>query len=258
MLEIRNLTAGYADKNVLAGVSLTVPEGKTTILVGPNGCGKTTLLKAVSGLIPPRAGEIIMDGQSLISLSPGERARKVACLPQSRRLPDSTAFQLVLSGRFPYLAWPRRYGEKDREMARAAMEKTGVWPLKEKPVAELSGGMRQKVYIAMALAQDTPLILMDEPTTFLDIAHQLQTMEQARILSREGKAVLMVLHDLDMALRYADQLAVMKEGTLIGAGTPEEMYESGRLAEAFHVDVGRVWTDDGWRYYYRSGKGAAE
>jgi iron complex transport system ATP-binding protein len=257
MLEIRNLSAGYPDKPVLKDISMSIPAGAVTVIVGPNGSGKSTLLKALAGILPA-SGSVRLDEQELLGLPGRELAKKVAFLPQNRTVPEITVKNLVLHGRFPYLSYPRRYRQEDLTAAAAAMAKMGIADLADRSLATLSGGQRQKVYIAMALAQDTPVVLLDEPNTFLDIAHQIQTMEQARLLAREGKSILMVLHDLDMALRYADQLAVMKDRKLTGAGTPEEMYESGRLAEAFHVDVGRVWTEDGWRYYYKGGKEAAE
>lgn len=231
MVEIQHLTAGYGEKMILHDISLTFPPGTFTVVAGPNGCGKSTLLKAAAGLIPSVSGEI-RTGQPV--------ARCVAYLPQSRRLPEMTAGQLVLHGRFPWLLWPRRYRESDRSIARRAMERLDVAEFWDVPLSELSGGTRQKCYIAMALAQDTPALLLDEPASYLDIAHQLRLMDLCRELAREGKAVAAVLHDLPLALRFADRIAVMDQGRLTALGTPEEILASGALERAFGVRILRL------------------
>ena len=193
MLEIKGLHAGYSGKAVLKGIDLAVPAGTVTAVIGPNGCGKSTLLKAVCGLLPASAGEVTMDGTSLLSVAGTERAKQIAYLPQERQIPDITALRMVLHGRFPYLSYPRRYRAEDLRIAREAMARMDLQDQEQMPVSELSGGMRQKVYIAMVLAQDTPAVLMDEPTTFLDVAHQLQMMEQAAQMAQAGKSVLLVV-----------------------------------------------------------------
>lgn len=182
-------------------------------------------------------------------LSAKQFARLAALLPQSRPLPGITAGSLVLHGRFPYLGYPRRYSREDREAAHQAMERTGVAGLEGVPMAHLSGGQRQKVYLAMALAQDTPVLLLDEPTTFLDIAHQLELAETARTLAEEGKAVVMVLHDLNLALSCAHRVAVLEEGQLRRVGAPEEIYASGVLEKVFQVRAHSVETAKGERQY---------
>jgi len=248
MLEIKNLTAGYAGKPVLQNLSLTIPAGQVTAVVGPNGCGKSTLLKVLAGILPGQ-GSLLLQGQALDGLSSRERAQKIAYLPQNRTVPEITAGRLVLHGRFPYLSYPRRYRQEDYGAAERAMARLGILDLKDRDLTTLSGGQRQKVYIAMVLAQDTPVVLLDEPNTYLDIAHQLQMMAQAKLLAAEGKAVVLVLHDLAMALETADQLAVMKEGTILCHGTCEAVFPSGALQQAFGVTVNRIQTPDGWRYY---------
>lgn len=248
MLEIKNLTAGYAGKPVLQNLSLTIPAGQVTAVVGPNGCGKSTLLKVLAGILPGQ-GSLLLQGQALDGLSSRERAQKIAYLPQNRTVPEITAGRLVLHGRFPYLSYPRRYRQEDYGAAERAMARLGILDLKDRDLTTLSGGQRQKVYIAMVLAQDTPVVLLDEPNTYLDIAHQLQLMTLARLLAAEGKAVVLVLHDLAMALETADQLAVMKEGTILCHGTCEAVFPSGALQQAFGVTVNRTQTPDGWRYY---------
>lgn len=250
MLELTDLRASYGGSEVLHGISLSAPTAKITAIVGPNGSGKSTLLKAIAGINPAIGGQISFCGQALRSLPPRELARRVAYLPQNRQVPEITAQRLVLHGRFPYLSYPRRYRQQDMEIARRAMETLEIEALGQREMHTLSGGQRQKVYLAMVLAQDTPVVLMDEPTTFLDIAHQIQLMDQARYLAQQGKTVVMVLHDLSMALQRADRLAVMAEGRILCQGSAEAVYASGCLDEAFGVKVRRVWTDAGWQYYY--------
>jgi len=250
MLELCGLCAGYGAKQVLHDVSLDIPAGKVTVIVGPNGCGKSTLLKTLAGLLPKTSGTVRIDGQDTAKLSPRQLAQQLSYLPQDRQIPDITALRMVLHGRFPYLSYPRRYRQEDLEAARAAMEKMGIADLQDAPVSTLSGGTRQKVYIAMALAQDTPVILMDEPTTFLDISHQLQTMQQARQLAETGKTVVLVLHDLLLAMQHADRIAVMEDGRTVQAGSPETVLDSGCVERVFGVRLCRFRTECGWKYYY--------
>ena len=249
MLEIQNLTVGYGGEPVLEDISLAIPRGKVTVIAGPNGCGKSTLLKAIAGILPAK-GSLRLGGQELLTLSPRDLAQRIAYLPQNRQVPEITAKRLVLHGRFPYLSYPRRYSRGDEEIARQAMEALGIWDLADRNLAGLSGGQRQKVYIAMALAQDTPVVLLDEPNTFLDIAHQMQMMEQAKLLASQGKTVVLVLHDLAMALEHGDFLALLSRGSVLARGSAEEVYLSGKLKEAFGVEVRRIRTPEGWKYYY--------
>jgi len=247
MLEIRNVSAGYPGHPVLQDISLSVPDGAVTVIAGPNGCGKSTLLKVLAGILPA-SGSAVLDGQELMCLPGRQRAKKVAFLPQNRTVPEITVKNLVLHGRFPYLSYPRRYRQEDYRMAETAMEKMGVAHLADRSLTTLSGGQRQKVYIAMALAQDTPVVLLDEPNAFLDIAHQLQLMEQAKALAGEGKTVVLVLHDLSMALDCADSMAVMSEGKCLFQGSPGDVFLSRCLDAAFGVEMQRFWTPNGWKY----------
>ena len=249
MIELKNVSAGYPGKPVLHNLSLSIAPGAVTVIAGPNGCGKSTLLKALVRLNPHNGGEIRIGGAPIETFSPNALARKLAYLPQNRSVPDITVRRMVLHGRFPYLSYPRRYRPQDHAAVDGALNKLGLSDLADTPMAKLSGGMQQKVYIAMALAQDTPAILMDEPTAFLDIAHRLQLMDLARQLAREGKAVVLVLHDLPLALRYADRIAVLCDGRLLDEGTPEEVFARGTLEEAFCVKLHRTADQDGWHYY---------
>lgn len=251
MLEIQKLYSGYGGTEVLHGIDLSIPSGRITVIAGPNGCGKSTLLKAIAGIHPARAGGILLDGKELRNMEPRELAKNVAYLAQSRQIPEITVQRLVLHGRFPYLSYPRRYRKCDLQIAERAMKTMGIMELADRYLSTLSGGQRQKVYIAMALAQDTPVVLLDEPNSFLDIAHQMQLMEQAKALANMGKIVVPVLHDLALAMKCADYLTVMDHGRILKQGTPEAVFESGCLEQAFGVGIARVHTGDGWQYYYR-------
>ena len=249
MLEIKDLRGGYAGREVLHGVSLEARAGGITAILGPNGCGKSTLLKAVCGVVPAASGQVRLDGADLLELSPKRLAQKVSYLAQSRQVPDMTVERLVLHGRFPYLSYPRRYRAEDYRIAGEAMERMGILDLAEIPLDRLSGGQRQKAYIAMALAQDTEVILLDEPTTYLDVAYQLQFLRLAGDLASAGKHVLMVAHDLSHALETADNVVLLKDGTVAMRGTPEAVYASGALDEVFGVRVARA-EEGGQRHYF--------
>ncbi|MEY8404100.1 ABC transporter ATP-binding protein [Oscillospiraceae bacterium 44-34] len=251
MIELKNLQAGYQGRPVLEGVSLDFRPGEVLAILGPNGCGKSTLLRTANGLLAESGGEVLVDSVPLGELSAREIARKIAYLPQSRSVPNITAGRMVLHGRFPYLSYPRRYRREDHEMVQKALEWVGAAELASRPLAELSGGQRQKVYLAMALAQDTETILMDEPTTYLDVGCQLEVMALSRRLAEEGRAVVMVLHDLTLALRCAHRAALLSGGKICQVGTPEELYGGEVLKRVMGVRLGRVETEEGWRYFYR-------
>ena len=250
MIELKNLSAGYGGLEVIHGVSLAFTPGRVLALLGPNGCGKSTLLRAALGLIPKSGGQVLMGGVPLASLSPRERALKAAYLSQTRPTPNITAYRMVLHGRFPHLSYPRRYRREDYAAADQALKRADAADVAHRPMRELSGGQRQKVYLAMALAQEAPTLLMDEPTTFLDVGHQLEVMAAARRLAAEGRAVVMVLHDLPLAMRGADDIALLDRGRLAAWGTAEEVYAGRALDRVFGVALGRVKTESGWQYYY--------
>ena len=191
-----------------------------------------------------------MDGIGLESLSPKGIARKMTYLAQFRAVPNITAQRMVLHGRFPHLSYPRRYSPEDYERVRQAMEQAGVTDLAHRVLPQLSGGQRQRVYLAMALAQDTSYVFFDEPTTYLDVERQLEVMETAHLLARQGKAVVLVIHDLCLALRTAHKVVVLDGGRVRFVGPPDELYDSGIVEEVFSVPVRRVDTPNGSRYYY--------
>lgn len=249
-VELEQVSAGYEKRDILRGVDLKIPAGKITTLIGGNGSGKSTLLRAALGFIPLRGGDVRLEGVSIKGLSRAELAKRAAYLPQGKNVPDLSAGRMVLHGRFPYLAYPRRYSSRDYAIAGEAMEQMGIGDLGERPLSQLSGGMRQKVYIAMALAQQAPLIVMDEPTTYLDIGQQLRFAQTIRKLSEEGKTVLLVLHDILLALKLSDRIAALQEGRIAGCGTPEEILEAGVTERLYGVRVRKLETDKGPRYYY--------
>ena len=247
MLELRGIAAGYGGTPVLREVSFTVPKGSLTALIGPNGCGKTTLLRAAARQLPLLAGEILLDGRPVSSYGRTEFARKAAFMPQVRSVPAITAGALVAHGRFPHLGFSRRLRPEDRAAVQAAMEATGVADWTNRDLRALSGGERQRVYLAMALAQDTDLILLDEPTTYLDPGRQFELLDLIASLPGRGKTVVMVLHDLSHALRYSTQLLLLEQGRLVQRGTPEELYAGGQLDRVFGIRSRRA--PDGSYYF---------
>ena len=249
-MELRQLRAGYGEHMVLDGIDLALRPGEVLALLGPNGRGKSTLIRAALGLLPLAGGQVLIDGADAAALSPRQRAQKAAYLPQTRPVPNITALRMVLHGRFPHLTYPRRFRQEDYAAAMAALEQADAACLARRPMPELSGGQRQRVYLAMALAQDAPTLFLDEPTAFLDVSHQLEVGRLAGQLARQGKAVVLVLHDLPLALSTADRLAVLKGGRLLAVDGPEALCADGILNSVFGIELGRVMTDRGWRYYY--------
>lgn len=251
MLTVHHIFAGYGSAEVLHDISFTAQQSGITTVIGRNGCGKSTLLKAICGILPVSGGEILLDESSITELSPNERARKIAYLAQGKNTPDITAGRMVLHGRFPYLTYPRRYSKTDYEVAGSAMARLGLSEYTDTPIAQLSGGTRQKVYIAMALAQCAPVILMDEPTSYLDIGQQVKLAGMTRELAAQGKTVLLVLHDLLLALKLSDRICVMADGRMLMQDTPDAVLHSGILQSLYGVRVHSLQTEDGIQYYYQ-------
>lgn len=236
MIELKTVSAGYGRNAVLKDVSVSFEKGRLTSVIGVNGCGKSTLLKTVLGMLPSSGG-ITIDGSKLGDLTRNEIARKIAYLAQGKNTPDMTVEQLVLHGRFPHLSYPRRYSKQDHEIAFAAMEQVGIGELAAKPLHTLSGGMRQNAYIAMALAQGTDYVLLDEPTTYLDISHQLELMKQLRTLADNGKGIVAVMHDLPMALTFSDRVVLLHDGRILSDDTPEGVCRQKTIDRVFRVAV---------------------
>lgn len=239
-LVVKNITAGYEKKRVIEDVSFYGEKGKVTAIIGPNGCGKSTLLKTISKVITPEKGEILLDGVNLLSLTRTESAKRVSYLSQSRNTSEIKVSSLVLHGRFPYTGYPRRYSNSDYKKVDAALEKMGVGNKRDELVSSLSGGERQKVYIAMCLVQETDVILFDEPTTYLDISRQFKVLAEAKEIAREGKCVIVVLHDIIQALETADKIVVMDKGRVVLENTPDEVYASGVLDSVFDINIKRA------------------
>lgn len=237
MIAIKDLYSGYGDDDILKGVSLNILNNKLTVIAGPNGCGKSTLLKTISGIIKKTSGSIFIDNVDLSNISPLDRAKRIAYLSQNRSVPDIAVKNLVLHGRFPYLSYPRIYRAEDREAVDMALERMGIESIRDKMVSELSGGERQKVYIAMALAQGSDYLLLDEPTTFLDISHQFQLLDLAKELCSENKSVVMVLHNLESALSIADSFILMDKGRLLFEGSVDDVYSSKLIDKVFNVEI---------------------
>lgn len=239
MLEVRSLSISYGERPVLHALSLEVAAGSILALIGPNGSGKTTLIRAVSGLIKSQNGSIFVQGKELSSLSPSDRARLIAVVPQARSLPPAfTAWETVLLGRTPYLNWLGQVSKKDEAAARQAMERTETLDLADRRVGELSGGEQQRVLLARALAQASPVLLMDEPTAHLDLQHQIHQLSQVRQLARESLlAVLVVLHDLNLVARYADQVVLLVKGQIAAQGKPLDVLKDEILSQAYHVPL---------------------
>ncbi|WP_329247448.1 ABC transporter ATP-binding protein [Actinoallomurus sp. NBC_01490] len=234
-LTAQDLTLAYEDRTVVDGLDLEIPDGQVTVIVGPNACGKSTLLRALGRLLKPRRGVVLLDGAELARVPRKQIARTVGVLPQSPTPPDGiTVADLVARGRQPHQTWWRQWSEDDERATAEALERTATADLAERPVEELSGGQRQRAWIAMALAQDTELLLLDEPTTFLDIAHQVEVLDLIRQLNHErGRTVVAVLHDLNQAARYADHLVAMKAGRIIAQGPPRDVVTAELVQEVF-------------------------
>ena len=239
MLSVRELRAGYGSHQVLRGVTLDCAAGELLAVVGPNGCGKTTLLRAISGIIPIRGGDVSIAGEGLPGLRPAALARLVAVVPQNAAMPARyTAFQIAMLGRTPHLRLLQSEGARDAAIVREAMERTHCWDLRDRYVDELSGGERQRVVIARALAQQPRLLLLDEPTSHLDIAHQVEVFALIRELCHErGIAAVAVVHDLTLAATYADRVAVMDRGAVRACGDPAEIVDAPLIEAVYGVRV---------------------
>ena len=249
MIELSHISTGYGIKIILNDVSVAFEKGKLTSIIGANGCGKSTLLKTILGILPSQSGNVTIDGARLKEMSRNDIARRIAYLSQVKNTPDMTVEQLVLHGRFPHLSYPRRYTDKDRVIAVGVMEQMGIVEYAHKPLYSLSGGMKQNSYIAMALAQETDYILLDEPTTYLDIAHQLELMKILRSLADSGKGIVAVMHDLPMAFTFSDKIILINDGRIVDDERPEKIYERNIIDKVFGIALDR--SKDGRSYSYK-------
>jgi ABC-type cobalamin/Fe3+-siderophores transport system ATPase subunit len=234
-LRAEELTLGYDGRIVSEALDVRVPPGSFTAIVGPNACGKSTLLRALARLLKPERGTVVLDGRPIRSLRSKEVARRLGLLPQSSVAPDAiTVADLVARGRYPHQGLLRQWSDADERAVRAAMEATGVAALAQRAVDELSGGQRQRVWLAMVLAQETDILLLDEPTTFLDIAHQIEVLDLcADLHERHGRTLVAVLHDLNHACRYATHLIAMRDGAVVAEGDPAEIVDEALVERVF-------------------------
>ncbi|MBB4929639.1 iron complex transport system ATP-binding protein [Lipingzhangella halophila] len=233
-----DVTLGYGDTVVCRDLDFAVDDRAVTAIIGPNGCGKSTLLRALGRLLRPSAGQVRLDGHRITGMPPRKVARTVAVLPQSPQAPPGlTVADLVGRGRHPYQSWYRQWSATDAEHVTGVLELTGLLEQADRPLDRLSGGQRQRAWIAMALAQETDLLLLDEPTTFLDLTHQIEVLDLIRDLNRDhGRTVVMVLHDLNLAARYAHRLVAMRDGDVLVSGDPAAVLTPESLAAVFGLE----------------------
>jgi iron complex transport system ATP-binding protein len=237
-LQAQSVDLAYDERVIAKNLTLTIPDGKVSVLIGPNGSGKSTALRSLARLLPPRRGSVVLDGRSIQEISTKEVARTLAILPQVMLTPESISVEdLVWFGRHPHRTALKLPGEVDRQAVEWALRVTSTAEIRDQHVDQLSGGQRQRVWIALCLAQETDLVLLDEPTTYLDVAYQLEVLDLLAELNREqGKTVVMVLHDFNMAAEYGDHIFVMKSGTLVAEGSPQEVFTRETILDVFGVD----------------------
>lgn len=238
-LVAEDLTLGYGDRVVVENLDLKVHTGVITTVIGPNGCGKSTLLRSLGRLLKPKSGKVVLDGKAISSMRTKDVARVLGMLPQAPTAPEGlTVGDLVSRGRHPHQSWIRQWSSDDESEVANALELTGVGDLADRPVDELSGGQRQRAWISMALAQGTDILLLDEPTTYLDLAHSVEVLDLVDRLHEEmGRTVIMVLHDLNLAVRYSDQLVVMSQGKVIESGRPQDIISEKLLLDVFGLEA---------------------
>lgn len=238
-LQARNLSLGYEGPSIINNLSLAVPDARVTSIIGPNGCGKSTLLRGLGRLLAPRSGEVLLDGAPLASRTTREIATRISVLPQTPTAPSGlTVADLVSRGRHPRQKWYQQFSLADQSVVEDALAATDITNLADTPLEDLSGGQRQRAWISMTLAQETGILLLDEPTTYLDLAHQVDVLELVRRLNRvHHRTVVMVLHDISLAARYSDHMVAMKDGAIVMEGTPDEVVTPGLLKDVFGLDA---------------------
>ena len=248
MIELKDVFAGYGKKEVVGGLSLTAESNCLTVIIGPNTCGKSTLLKAIAGILPITSGKVTIDGKTVPAGE--ERAKRISYLPQGNLTPEMTVEDLVLQGRFPRLSFPKKYGKADREAAREALCRMGLEDLAESYMSTLSGGMKQRAFVAMTIATGADHLLLDEPTSFLDAAGKTQLMKLLRSLAEGGQSVVCVIHEVDLAMKYAHKICVMDKGKDVFYGTPDRLFSSGVIENVFGISLGRIESNGGYCYNY--------
>ena len=238
VLSANNVVAGYDKKVIINGINVSIPSNKISVIIGANACGKSTLLKTLARLIKPSAGDVVLDGKQISSVPSKQLARSLGLLPQSPVVPEGIMVSdLVARGRFPYQSFLKGMGKKDYEAVEEALDIMGITELANRSVDELSGGQRQRVWIAMAHAQQTDILLLDEPTTYLDIAYQIEILDLLTDLNRRRKTtIVMVLHDINLSARYADYIFAVHKGRLVAQGTPAEVITEDMMKQVFGLD----------------------
>lgn len=237
-LSVKNLQLAYQDKTIIHNLSLSLPKNQVIALLGPNGCGKSTLLKSLARLLKPKSGKVRFENQDIWDLNVKSYAQQLAFLPQQHIVPEGIKVrELVAYGRSPYLNLWGKLSEKDEQFVEQAMQATNTTELADRLASDISGGQQQRAFLAMTLAQDTDIVLLDEPTTYLDLHHQVELMTMMRNLQRQGKTVITVLHDLNQACRYCDHLVVLKQGELVAQGNPHQVMTKALLKDVFQLDV---------------------
>ncbi|MET1008011.1 MAG: ABC transporter ATP-binding protein [Propionibacteriaceae bacterium] len=236
-LQAVNLSLGYGDLQIVQDLTVDIPVGKVTVIIGANGCGKSTLLRGLARLLSPTAGKVLLDGQSVHAMPSKEVAKLMGLLPQAPIAPEGiTVADLVGRGRYPHQGWFRQWTAEDDRAVAEALAATDTLELAGRPIEEMSGGQRQRVWIAMALAQETDLLLLDEPTTYLDLSHQVEVLDLLTDLNRRrGTTVVIVMHDLNLACRYADHLIAMSDGRIAQQGPPSEVITPSTMREVFSM-----------------------
>jgi iron complex transport system ATP-binding protein len=237
-LEAQGLTLAYGDAPIIDRLHLPIPKSKITVLIGKNGCGKSTLLRSLARLLKPAGGAVLLDGKDIYGTPTKDVAKKLAILPQAPVAPEGlTVLQLVKQGRYPHQTWLKQWTKDDERAVQDALAATGMTPFAERPVDALSGGQRQRAWIAMTLAQQTETILLDEPTTYLDMTHQIEVLELLAALNeRERRTIVMVLHDLNLACRYAHHIVAVSNGGVYAEGTPSEVVNEKLVQGVFEMD----------------------
>lgn len=237
-LQAEALALAYDNNLIITNLHLTIPVGKITALVGPNGCGKSTLLRGLARLLSPKRGHVYLDGKAIHTLPTKELAKQIGILPQSPVAPEGlTVRELVAQGRYPHQSWFQQWSHTDETITQQAMAITNVASLADRPLDTLSGGQRQRAWIAMALAQETEILLLDEPTTFLDLAYQIEVLDLLHELNEAGRTIVMVLHDLNQACRYAHNLVAMRDGQICAQGNPSIVMTKQMVAAVFGIQA---------------------
>ncbi|TMU84477.1 ABC transporter ATP-binding protein [Bacillus sp. BHET2] len=237
-LQTKDLTLSYGERTIIDELTIDIPQGEISVFIGGNGCGKSTLLRSIARLLKPKQGSVLLDGEAISRLSTKEVARKMAILPQSPTAPEGlTVLQLVKQGRYPHQTWLNTWSHKDEEIVQDALKATKMEELQHRKVDELSGGQRQRAWIALTLAQDTDIILLDEPTTYLDLTHQIEILDLLFELNeKEERTIVMVLHDLNLACRYAHNIVAIRDKQIYAQGKPEDVISCELVKNVFDMD----------------------